>query len=107
MRSRPPPTPLVKGIRSCALAVLALSVAQASSAASVQDLAGLSLDQLMSLELPAASQSAHFQVSATAVDSCNVAAADLALGKYDPLQATPTDQTAAITVTCTVDVAYL
>lgn len=87
--------------------LMATWAAPAAIAASVQDLTNLNLDQLMGIELPASSQSARFQVSATAVDSCSATATDLVFGKYDPLQTTPTDQTAVVTVTCTMDVAYL
>lgn len=76
-------------------------------ATSVSDLAGLGFDDLMNIELPSASDSARFQVSATAVDSCNVTATNLAFGNYDPLMATTNDQTTIITVTCTVDAAYI
>jgi spore coat protein U-like protein len=102
--------------RSTHLALTALAIigacasmlaATACRAASPQDLTDLSLDQLMNLELPASSQTTHFQISATAVDSCNVSAFDLGFGRYDPLQATPADQTTTVSVTCTLDVTYI
>jgi len=76
-------------------------------AASAPDLTELSLEELMSVELPPLSSSAQFQVSATAVESCKVFAADLAFGNYDPLLAVPTDGASTVTVTCTVDTGYL
>jgi spore coat protein U-like protein len=97
------PTAIRAGICMAAL----MLAATGSRAASPQDLTDLSLDQLMNLDLPAASQTTHFQISVTAVDSCNVSAFDLAFGRYDPLQPTPADQTTTISVTCTLDVSYV
>lgn len=103
---RQPAAHLSTAIRA-GLCLAALLFAAGSRAASPQDLTDLSLDQLMNLDLPAASQTTHFQISVTAVDSCNVSAFDLAFGKYDPLQGTPSDQTTTISVTCTLDVSYV
>lgn len=75
--------------------------------ASPQDLTGLSLEALMEIELPASGPSAQFQVSATAVDSCDVTATDLSFGTYDPLNPSPTDADSVVTVTCTVDTGYV
>jgi len=93
--------------RAAICTAMLMLAAVGAPAASPQDLTELSLDQLMSLDLPAASQTTHFQISATAIDSCNVSAFDLAFGRYDPLQPTPTDQTTTISVTCTLDVSYI
>lgn len=66
----------------------------------------MSLEELMNIELPASAPTARFQVSATAVDSCDVSATDLSFGTYDPLDPTPTDAISVVTVTCTVDSGY-
>lgn len=88
------------------LALLLWPVAPGWSA-SPQDLTGLSLEALMEMDLPASGPSARFQVSATAVDSCDVAASDLSFGTYDPLNPSPTDGDSMVTVTCTVDTGYV
>ncbi len=101
-------TPLATTTRAGICACLLALAATISGAASAQEaLTDLSLDQLMNLELPASSQTTHFQISVTAVDSCNVSAFDLAFGRYDPLQSSPADQTSIVSVTCTLDVAYV
>jgi spore coat protein U-like protein len=50
----------------------------------------------------AATSTTTFQVTATVLSSCNVSAADLAFGTYDPLAASPTDGTSTVTVQCTL-----
>lgn len=75
--------------------------------ASPQDLTSLSLEALMEMDLPASGPSARFQVSATAVDSCDVTASDLSFGTYDPLNPSPTDADSLVTITCTVDTGYV
>jgi spore coat protein U-like protein len=47
-----------------------------------------------------------FQVTATVVASCTVAATDLAFGNYDPVTSSPTPGTSTVTVTCTNGAAY-
>jgi spore coat protein U-like protein len=90
-----------------AIAVLvALAMALKVYWAVAADLTELSLQELMNVEVSSASSSARFQVSATAVDSCIMAASDHAFGTYDPLASSPTDASSAITVTCTLDISY-
>lgn len=76
-------------------------------AAASQDLTELSLEQLMDMELPASAPSTRFQVSATAVNSCNLSATDLTFGNYDPLKVTSTDASSVVTVTCTPGSGYI
>jgi spore coat protein U-like protein len=87
------------------IAILVVLADQACRAAAA-DLTELSLQDLMNVEVSSASSSARFQVSATAVDSCIMAANDHAFGNYDPLATAPTDANSAITVTCTLDILY-
>ena len=93
-------------MRLRAIAILILLAISRMCSAAASDLTDLSLQELMNVEVSAASSSARFQVSATAVDSCIIAANDHALGTYDPLLSNPTDATSAITVTCTIDILY-
>ncbi len=51
-------------------------------------------------EIKAATQTDNFDVTATIIASCTITANDLAFGNYDPLSATPLDQTSTINVTC-------
>jgi len=88
------------------LALLLATLPAAGADLTPQDLTGMSLEQLMEIELPANAPSARFQVSATAVDSCEVTASDLAFGTYDPLNPSPTDAHSVVTITCTVDSGY-
>jgi spore coat protein U-like protein len=90
----------------CSALLLQLLSAAEGWTASPQELTALSLEALMEMDLPAGGPSARFQVSATAVDSCDVTASDLAFGTYDPLNPTPTDADSRVTVTCTVDTGY-
>lgn len=89
------------------LALLLLLPALPGWSASPQELTGLSLEALMEMELPASGPSARFQVSATAVDSCDVTVTDLSFGSYDPLNPSPTDADSVVNVTCTVDTGYV
>lgn len=97
---------IAQPLRSALLALLIGLVTVAGGATAPQDLTSLSLEQLMEIELPANAPSARFQVSATAVDSCEVNATDLSFGTYDPLNPSPTDASSVVTVTCTVDSGY-
>jgi spore coat protein U domain-containing protein, fimbrial subunit CupE1/2/3/6 len=54
----------------------------------------------------AASASAPFSVTATVLASCTVAAGSLAFGNYAAADASPTDATSTINVTCTNDTSY-
>jgi spore coat protein U-like protein len=62
--------------------------------------------------LPAAAQSSatdQFQVSATVIAKCSIAAADVSIGDYDPMGANfaaPKDASGTITVNCTKGAAY-
>ena len=47
-----------------------------------------------------------FTVSATVVDSCSVTANDLSFGNYDINDASPTDQTTTVDVTCSLGTTY-
>ena len=92
---------------SCLLALLIGLLSGATPALSAQDLTELSLEELMDMELPASAPSARFQVSATAVDSCNLSATDLTFGNYDPLKASPADASSIVTITCTAGSGYI
>jgi len=99
-----------RNARALACVFLSVVFAAASApalAASAPDLTGLSLEELMSVELPPLSSSTQFQVSAIAVESCKIVASDLAFGNYDPLLAVPTDGASTVMVTCTLDTGYL
>lgn len=89
-----------------AILLALLGASRGGLAATPADLTGLSLDDLMNIEVPTAAPSARFQVSATAVDSCNVAATDLVFGNYDSLTTAPTDQSSSIVIVCTADSSY-
>lgn len=89
------------------LALLLMLAVGPVVAVSPQDLTGLSLEELMAVELPASAPSSRFQVSATAVDSCIVAATDLSFGRYNPLNLSPTDASSMVTVTCTVNSGFV
>ncbi len=56
----------------------------------------------VALPAGAASTSTTFNVTATVLNSCAVAATDLAFGNYDPASATDKTGTSTITVTCTL-----
>ncbi|WP_275097805.1 spore coat U domain-containing protein [Sedimenticola hydrogenitrophicus] len=103
---RQQPSRIARHLCSVLLLLQLLSAAE-GRAATPQDLPALSLEALMEMDLPAGGPSARFQVSATAVDSCDVTATDLAFGTYDPLNPTPTDADSVVTVTCTVDTGYV
>ena len=47
----------------------------------------------------AATQTDTFDVTATIIASCTISAGDLAFGNYDPLSATPNDNTSTIAIT--------
>ena len=49
---------------------------------------------------------AQFNVTATVLDNCAVAASDLAFGNYSASTATPVTATTSISVTCTANLAY-
>jgi len=91
---------------SVLLALVLATLPAAGADMTPQDLTSMSLEQLMNIELPANAPSARFQVSATAVDSCEVTASDLSFGTYDPLNPSPTDANSVVTITCTVDSGY-
>lgn len=90
-----------------ALALLIGLLSGSTPAIPAQDLTELSLEELMDMELPASAPSARFQVSATAVNSCNLSATDLTFGNYDPLKASPTDASSLVTITCTAGSGYI
>ena len=69
-------------------AVAALSVAPLSSAA-------------------AATATTSFQVTATVLAVCNIQATNLAFGSYSATNATPTDATSTINVTCSNNQSYV
>lgn len=92
---------------SCSLALLIGLLTAAAHAVASQDLTELSLEQLMDMELPSSAPSTRFQVSATAVNSCNLSATDLTFGNYDPLKVSPTDASSVVTVTCTPGSGYI
>lgn len=50
---------------------------------------------------PALAADDTFEVRATVIASCAVSAQDLDFGDYDPVAATPLDETTTISVTCT------
>lgn len=54
----------------------------------------------------AATATDTFQVTATAIDQCQVSASDLAFGNYDPLSASATEGSTTLTVTCTLSTTY-
>lgn len=54
----------------------------------------------------AATDTDTFQVTATVVASCDVDAADLGFGNYDPVSATPQDATGSMVVRCTNGTGY-
>lgn len=54
----------------------------------------------------AATQTNDFDVTATIIASCTIAAGDLAFGSYDPLAGTALDGTATISVTCSNGAGY-
>ena len=49
---------------------------------------------------------AQFNVTATVLDNCAVAASDLAFGNYSASSATPVTATTTLSVTCTANLAY-
>jgi spore coat protein U-like protein len=49
---------------------------------------------------------AQFNVTATVLDNCAVAASDLAFGNYSASTATPVTATTTLSVACTADLAY-
>jgi len=70
---------------ACASVPIAVVAASARTfAASVPDLIESSLEELRSTELPPLSSSVQFQVSATAVAPCRIAAAGLGFPRGNP-----------------------
>lgn len=53
-----------------------------------------------------ATTTTSFNVTATVINSCSVAANNLSFGTYDPNTATPKDATTTLTVTCTNGLTY-
>lgn len=68
---------------------------------------GFSLALFESAPADAATDTDTFQVTATVVASCDVDAADLGFGNYDPVPSTPTDATTSMTVRCTNGTTYV
>jgi len=54
----------------------------------------------------AQAQSTTFNVTTSVGDACSVSATDLGFGAYDPLNATNTDATTTLGVTCTLTTTY-
>ncbi|HZX31657.1 MAG TPA: spore coat U domain-containing protein [Rhodocyclaceae bacterium] len=106
MTAKPPRTGIPGIVFAAALLLAAGGSFREAQATTPADLTGMSLDELMNVEVPATGRSARFQVSATAVDSCNVTATDLFFGNYDSLAASPTDQSASVVIVCTADSGY-
>lgn len=58
-------------------------------------------------EALAATDTDTFQVTATVVSSCDVDAADMGFGSYDPVSATPLDASTTMQVRCTNGTGYV